>query len=382
MRVRSESGYVLVTVAAMLVVLIGFTGLALDLGTMLSARTQMQRAADAAALAGAYSLVVAPTDENGLFNGDVASAKAVQVATLNSVMGDPVLASEVTTAPLPPDQPTRGAQMQVTIRRSLPTFFARVLDINVLSVSSSQSIAEVGPEATGSKCVKPFFIPNSVFATTTDCNARAAGQLLVSNNQTTTYAAQNFGKKRALVPDSGQQGAKLSSSQYFNLAFANNASGNVLRDAIGGCTTTMVCRTTYAMEPGKPANSGPISQGITTLLGNSPDQYVGPGRYRRPDGTIHDTSRSLVMAPIGDLDLFPGFCPGDHSQVFNGNNNSLTVVGFALIFIDGPGIDPLGISGVTGEIIDVLPCGDAAPSGNQLDGTIYGFPIRLVRPIS
>jgi hypothetical protein len=332
---------------------------------------------------------MAPTDSDGNFNSRDAVAKATAVATENKVMGDPVSAVEVNAVALPPDHPTRGAQMQVTIQRTLPTFFARVLNINVLSVSSSQSIAEVGPEATGSQCVKPFFIPNSIFATTTDCNARAANQLMVTCGtggcQTTPYASRNFGTKRTLVPDSGQQGAKLSSSQYFNLAFANNASGNVLRDAIGGCTTTMSCRSTYSAEPGKPANSGPISSGIATLLGASPDQYVGPGRYRRPDGTIHDTSRSLVMAPIGDLDVPPapsGFCPGDHTQVFNGNNLSFTVVGFALIFIDGSGVDPFGVSGVTGEIIDVLPCGTAAPGGNQLDGTIYGFPVRLVRPVS
>ena len=74
MRKDSESGYVLVTVAASLFVLVGFTALAVDLGTALSSRTQLQRGADAAALAGAYTFTV-PTATEAMATETVALAK-------------------------------------------------------------------------------------------------------------------------------------------------------------------------------------------------------------------------------------------------------------------------------------------------------------------
>src|SRR5881397_433849 len=84
MRKDSESGYILVTVAALLFVLVGFTALAVDMGTVLSSRTQLQRAADAAALAGAFTFNVNPslTDQPTR-----ASNQALKTATANTVMG-------------------------------------------------------------------------------------------------------------------------------------------------------------------------------------------------------------------------------------------------------------------------------------------------------
>src|SRR6266704_1025254 len=61
-RKEAESGYVLVTVAVLLVVLVGFTTLAIDTGMLFAARTQAQRAADAAALAGASTFVLNSSD--------------------------------------------------------------------------------------------------------------------------------------------------------------------------------------------------------------------------------------------------------------------------------------------------------------------------------
>ena len=55
-----QKGYVIVTTALLLVVLLGFGALAVDVGLLYSARTAAQRAADAAALAGAFTFVVNP----------------------------------------------------------------------------------------------------------------------------------------------------------------------------------------------------------------------------------------------------------------------------------------------------------------------------------
>ncbi len=59
-RVRDERGAAMVLVAVSLVVLLGMVALAVDLGMLLEARTESQRVADSAALAGAGWLLTPP----------------------------------------------------------------------------------------------------------------------------------------------------------------------------------------------------------------------------------------------------------------------------------------------------------------------------------
>lgn len=57
-KVKSEDGVVMVIAALMLVVLLGATALAIDTGRIYLTRTRLQKAADAAALAGAQQLIM------------------------------------------------------------------------------------------------------------------------------------------------------------------------------------------------------------------------------------------------------------------------------------------------------------------------------------
>ena len=54
---KNQEGFVLVVVAVLLFALIGFLGLAIDIGVLYSARTSAQGVADAAALAGAFTFI-------------------------------------------------------------------------------------------------------------------------------------------------------------------------------------------------------------------------------------------------------------------------------------------------------------------------------------
>ncbi len=55
---KKEKGYVLVMVAALLVVFLGFAALGIDVGVLYSSRTAAQSAADAAALAGGILICI------------------------------------------------------------------------------------------------------------------------------------------------------------------------------------------------------------------------------------------------------------------------------------------------------------------------------------
>ncbi|PYS45044.1 MAG: hypothetical protein DMG13_32900, partial [Acidobacteria bacterium] len=88
---KSEKGYVAVVVAALLVVLFGFTSLAVDVGVLYTSRTAAQRAVDAAALAGAFTFVVHPTAPQPA----TARQHALSVATAQRVLGQPINPADV-----------------------------------------------------------------------------------------------------------------------------------------------------------------------------------------------------------------------------------------------------------------------------------------------
>ena len=77
---KDESGQVLVLTAASLVALMGFMGLAIDVGMLLRTQRQMQIAADAAAVAGALDYKY-----NG--SGSSAVTQGCNAATANGVTG-------------------------------------------------------------------------------------------------------------------------------------------------------------------------------------------------------------------------------------------------------------------------------------------------------
>ena len=81
-RTNSKSGYILLTVAVLLVLLLlGFTALAVDVGVLYGARTQGQGAADAAALAGAFTFILNPLAPQPA----TAQTQATQAAISNNV---------------------------------------------------------------------------------------------------------------------------------------------------------------------------------------------------------------------------------------------------------------------------------------------------------
>lgn len=108
---RCERGAALPLVALMMFVLLGLAAFAVDLGWFYLHATRVQRAADAAALAGVIHM---PQDF------PKAEADALEVASINgytNAAGTEVAVLEV------PDQPT---QLEVRITDTVPTFFLKV----------------------------------------------------------------------------------------------------------------------------------------------------------------------------------------------------------------------------------------------------------------
>ena len=162
-RLQNDKGVTLLIVAASLVVILGMCALGIDLVAGYLARVQCQRAADAAALAGARAFVAsACTSTGGCVAGGPqetpATRNAISAAAQNPVMGLAPTASTISIAFSYPD-PSEPVYRDSTHTDPLPTTFAKIFGINSMNVSASAT-AEAYNGQIGAGCVKPFLVPN------------------------------------------------------------------------------------------------------------------------------------------------------------------------------------------------------------------------------
>jgi hypothetical protein len=195
-----EHGVTMAIVAISLVAIIAMAALSIDVGTLYEAKTEAQRAADAAALAAARTISMQgltgdPTNASGSWQqicdgpGSPASLAAITVAQRNLVAGVPPPPPNVTYSAPGAGTPNAdcstlgaafGVNPQVTVvvqQTKLPIFFARVFSLlggNYSNTSvSATATAEVFNPANSAtyagstvpvpvqpRCVKPLIVPN------------------------------------------------------------------------------------------------------------------------------------------------------------------------------------------------------------------------------
>jgi Flp pilus assembly protein TadG len=136
-------GAILVLLTLALVVICGFTALAIDIGIVAVARSQCQNAADSGAMAGARTF-------NGSTTNNFANAgpNALLAATSNFVLGQAVTDSMVTirlgsysyntslqkfVVTIPKATSDNWTLAEVTVARQIPTFFGRIFGIQSMS---------------------------------------------------------------------------------------------------------------------------------------------------------------------------------------------------------------------------------------------------------
>ena len=152
---RDERGAVGVFLAVGMTVMIGSAAIAIDMGHALNARTESQRVADLAALAGAAAFIHATGNAD-----QVARDWAEQFAASNTVDGTAVTINKTT------DVDVDLANEQVTVRvhntvargNPIQTIFARVLGINSVDVVTTAT-AEASP-ASAVSCLLPLMLPD------------------------------------------------------------------------------------------------------------------------------------------------------------------------------------------------------------------------------
>jgi hypothetical protein len=147
---KSERGSAIVFVAVTLPALLGFLALGIDLGMLFVARTDAQRAADAAALAGASAFIDNPSDEAEV----PAQARAMEYARRNTFRNGPIDSSEIFVTVIP-----ESSKVGVLVRRdSVHTWFGWLFGIHTVPISAyAAAVANSGGSA---KCIRPFAVPD------------------------------------------------------------------------------------------------------------------------------------------------------------------------------------------------------------------------------
>ncbi len=150
---KRNRGQVLVLVALAIFVLLGMAALAVDVGFMYSTRHELQRSADAGALAGASAFTTGDWNDMGVRT--LADSRARDFASRDVVVDsllDP--ASEVAVSFPSLDR------IEVLTSRNANLFFARILGMpNRLITARAVAQAAVAGPPNPVNCIKPFAIP-------------------------------------------------------------------------------------------------------------------------------------------------------------------------------------------------------------------------------
>ena len=180
---RDERGVAIIFIAMFLLACLWFVSLAIDVGKVMAARTQLQAAADAAALAGASA--VDPV--TGEIVADLARARAAEVAVSNNAYENeetPVAIDPLTDVEFPAPN-----QVRVTVRRTEGTgnpvllHFAQTLGLPFLNVTADATaeINELNAICEGLAPFAPSEPPGGI-GFFTDCDSSYALKVGAGNS--------------------------------------------------------------------------------------------------------------------------------------------------------------------------------------------------------
>jgi len=278
---RDERGMSFAFVGLGLIAFMAASTLAIDVGMFMTARTQAQTSADAAALAGATALVF--NDWNDRTASGPAVQSALSTAQKNDVMlGAVSVQPSDVTFPLDPYGQANEVRVNVfrTAERTNPvrTLIGPLFSIPTVDIAATAT-AQAAP-ANGMTCVKPFIIPDKWQEVTnppwtsnsTFHRYDNHGNLLAnpdSYDPTRGYGPSDIGTVLVLR---AQQGQNISPSMYYSWQMPGGVGGDDFEWNIANCNTTVITRGYMAnQEPGD--KMGPTIDGLQALMAKDPTAY-------------------------------------------------------------------------------------------------------------
>ncbi|MBI2819853.1 MAG: hypothetical protein HYX73_07725 [Acidobacteria bacterium] len=166
---RKQAGMTLFMVAALLFVLLGMAALSIDLVALYVNRSEAQRAADAAALAGAKKFLQYVNGASPQFVVEAAARQEAQVVGAQNVVGGQ--AAQIADGDVVFDfSVPNNPRITVTVQRTaaagnpVPTFFGKAIGIDEVDISAIATAEAykpgVGDPPVCVGCIKPWIMPN------------------------------------------------------------------------------------------------------------------------------------------------------------------------------------------------------------------------------
>ena len=411
-----ERGSTLFFVAAGLVAFIGLMGIAIDLVALYVGKSEAQRSADAAALAGATVFVSSSCITTGTCATAEALAtnQAISVGQANKVGGAaPTIAAGNVTYDL---SHAGDPLVTVAVNATLPTFFMKIFGVNTANISATATAEAFRPTGASGpalcvSCLKPFLVPNCDPSHTGTPNPQCTGGGKNSDGNVGgkfinadgsianpgTYPTGVVGQPWQLHTGGPKDGTP---SHWYELAMGGQ-SKSVFENNVQFCNTNVLitCGTTLPVLDGNAvgpnghavcslinytssnAQSCTSTDTVTVNAGSTPPWTItaGSGNPYFPAGSQITQSASLVTVAVYD------------GHTLNPGKDSISVVGYLQLFIKG--ITHNGNSdAIDAVILNVSTCGAGGGScgtnggsGQGTGGTVAGggggfVPVRLVHP--
>lgn len=294
-RVRDEAGMAYVFVGLGFMAFFAASMLAIDVGMLMTARSQAQNSADSGALAGATALAFDSWTDHSATGPAVTNA--IAAAQANKVMGADVSVTPPDVEFLPDPVTGELDRVKVTVWRStsrgnpLSLMIASYFGMGTASVGATAT-AEASP-ANAMTCVKPFTIPDKWVELNPTAKAWSTSDTFsrydkkgnvenpadvyppayVNGAANPDYVGYNTTANlgQILVLRAGQ-GQDIQPSFYFSLAMTNDTGGNDYRWNIDNCNHSIYhWGDPLVQEPGD--KEGPTIQGIQDLIAQDPNAY-------------------------------------------------------------------------------------------------------------
>ena len=263
MRRKPESGQALVLAALALVVLTGFAGLAIDMGTLRYQKRLQQNAADAAAIAGASNLasnslgVTAGAQNASATNGftDAGGGQTSSCTDPGATVG--TVCVQVNNPPLSGPHTSNANYVEVLVAAVQPTYFMRIFGVNSETITARAVATNVSGGA-GSGCLYALDTSaNGVSISSSGATLNATGCGIVNNG--------NFG------PNGG--GYTITTDTFGVSGTCNGCGGGTVV-----CVRTPDICPTYRMPPA----ADPLANLAPPLVGAPTPFNIGniiPGVY-------------------------------------------------------------------------------------------------------
>lgn len=429
---RGERGVTMLLVAVAMVSIVAMAALAIDVITLYVAKVEAQRAADAAAMAGAKALVAGGVtgDPSNAFSTwqsacGIAAKQAQAVAEMNS-MGGAVLTESNISISFPNAPSTTDCsgsnqvfginpQIQVVVQRQdLPVFFARIFARSASTITATATAEALNPSNSSSvsadgttipispRCVKPWLIPNldpNHVSTTTSQPMPFVDTVSGAIINRGSHGGV-IGEGLILQPDCGTPGCVFINPPTAGLylpAYAPPDSNNYCpltvgssdyEQAIACCsnvaytcgangaqadlTTQGATLASYVQNGVMNLIAGGAGSGQDTLLASSPLQVLaGAGSPLVQSGVVSTGDQVTSSLSIVTVPIYDG------ATILVGTSQPpVNVVGFAQLFLE----DADSSGKITATVLNVSGCIMGAVSLNPpiIGGGVSSVPVRLI----